>query len=102
MNKLDKEARSPERIGKGQQTSIGIQWNSLCWKKNLYSKQQEDTRASLTRKSQSSRCRTSRTIKDAQVNQKELLVARDKRKHQEICSRIYEMLAKQSSAYKES
>ena len=100
MNKPDKGTRSPERIGKGQQTSIGRQWNSLCWKKNLYSKQQEDTRVSLTRKS--SRCRTSRTIKDAQVNQKELLVARDKRRYQEICSRIYEMLAKQSSAYKES
>ena len=102
MNKPDKGTRSLERIGKGQQTSIGIQWNSLCWKKNLYSKQQEDIRASLTRKSQFSRCRISRTIKDTQVNQKELLVARDKRRHQEICLRIYEILAKQSSAYKES
>jgi len=43
-----------------------------------------------------------KTIKDAWANQKELLVARDWRIYQEVCSKIHKMSTKQSSAHKES
>ena len=59
-------------------------------------------RESFMRKLQSSKHKTSRTTKDAQVNQEELLVARDKRIYQKIYSRIHKMLAEQSLAYEES
>ena len=70
LKKLDKRIESSERIEKEW-------WNSLCWRKNLCSKQQQNTRVSFTEKSQSSKCRTSQTVKDAQVNWEELLVARN-------------------------
>ena len=47
-------------------------------------------------KSQFSRHRTSRTTKDTRTTQAKLLVARSKRRYQEICARLFQMLAKQS------
>jgi len=67
---------------------MGRQWNSLCQRKNICSKQSEITRADPIRKSWSSRCRISRITANTWVNQEELLVARDKRQCQEICLRI--------------
>ena len=55
-------------------------------------------RTNTTIKSWSSRYRTSKTTKNAQINQEKLLVARNMKWYQEICSR---MPIKQSSAHKE-
>jgi len=44
----------------------------------------------------------SRTIKDAQINQKELLVAKNIKQHQEIHLKIPKMSVEQSTTYEES
>jgi len=44
----------------------------------------------------------SRTIKDAQINQKELLVAKNIKQHQEIYLKIPKMSVEQSTTYEES
>ena len=59
-------------------------------------------RANLIRKLQSSRYKISRMTKNSWVDQKELLVARNKRWYQKIYLRIYEMPTKQSIIHEES
>ena len=44
----------------------------------------------------------SRIIKDAQINQEELLVAKNMKQHQEIHLKILKMSVEQSTTYKES
>ena len=44
----------------------------------------------------------SRIAKDTGINQMKLLVARNQRRCQKICSRMYKMSTKQSPTYKES
>jgi len=46
-------------------------------------------------------CRTSRTTEDARIDQMKLLVARTKRRHQEIHIRMFQMSTKQSPASEE-
>jgi len=70
---------------------MGKQCNSLYRRKDLYSKQLENTRANPTRKLWSSRYSIPRITKNAWVNQEKLLVTRDKKWYQEICSRIYKI-----------
>ena len=54
------------------------------------------------RKSQSYECWSSRTNKNVGTNQEKLLVARNQRRCQEICLRMYQMLTEQSSISEES
>ena len=70
-------------------------------RENICSKQQEAQREDPTRESQLSRCGTSRTTEDARTNQTKLLVARTKRRHQEIYTRMFQMSTKQSPASEE-
>ena len=77
-------------------------WNCLYRRKNLHSKQPENIRTNSIGEPWPSRYDTSRTAANAQVNQEKLLVARDKKWYQEICSKIYKMPTKQSVTYKES
>ena len=56
-------------------------WDCIHRRKNICPKQQEAQRKDPTRESQLSGCRTSRTIKDARIDQIKLLVARTKRRH---------------------
>ena len=56
----------------------------------------------LQKKPWSSRYRTSRTTTNDEAYQKELLVARNKEQCQEVCSRMIQMPAKQSTTYEES
>jgi len=65
-----------------------MKWYTL---KNLCSKQLENSRENPIEESWTSRCITSRTTKDVQANQKELLVARNIKWHQGIYSEISEM-----------
>ena len=65
-------------------------------RKNVYSKQQEAQRKDPTRESQLSGCEISRMTENARIDQIKLLVARTKRRHQEICTRMFQMLIKQS------
>ena len=81
---------------------MGRWWNSLHEWKNLHFKQLRNTRANPTRKSQSSKYGTFRTTKNAWVNQKKLLVARNQEWYKGICLRICQMPTKQSIAYEES
>ena len=57
---------------------------------------------SNNRKSWLYRYRTSRTITNVWVDQKKLLVAKNQRGYQKICSRIYKIPAKQSAVHKKS
>ena len=59
-------------------------------------------RANFTGKLWSSKCGTSRTTVNAWVNQEILLVARDKKWYQEICSRMHQVLTEQSVTHEES
>ena len=78
---------------------MGGQQSGIHRRKNLCSKQLEDLRANSIKESQTSKYRISKTTKNAQVNQEELLVARNKEWHQEIYT---EMLIEQSKVHKES
>ena len=60
---------------------MGGQWSSLYKKKDICSKQLEDTRANLIGKLQTSRYKIFRTIENAQVNQEELLVTGNMKQH---------------------
>jgi len=55
----------------------------------------------LQKKSQLSGCGTSRTTENARTDQMKLLVARTKRRHQKICTRMFQMSTKQSPASEE-
>jgi len=52
-------------------------------------------------KSQTSRCRIFRTVKNAQVSQKKLLVAKNIEQYQEVCLEIPKMLTEQSITHEE-
>ena len=77
---------------------MGRKWDCIHGRKNIYPKQQEAQREDPTRKSRLSRCRISRTTEDARTDQMKLLVARAKRKRQEIHIRMFQMSTKQSPA----
>ena len=81
---------------------MGRKQNCVHEKKNVYSKQQEAQREDLTRESQLSGCGISRTTEDARIDQTKLLVARTKRRHQKICTRMLQMSTKQSPASEEA
>jgi len=73
---------------------MGREQDNIHGQEDLCSKQLENTRANPARKLQSSRYRTFRITKNAWVNQEELLVARNQKQHQEICSRMHQMPTK--------
>jgi len=73
-------------------------WDCIYGRKNVCSKQQEAQRKDPTRESQLSGCGTSRITEDARIDQTKLLVARIKRRHQEIHTRMFQMSTKQSPA----
>ena len=80
---------------------MGRRWDCIHRRKNICPKQQETQEKDSTRKSQLGGCGISRTAKDARIDQIELLVARIKRRHQEICTRMFQMLTEQSSELEE-
>ena len=53
------------------------QWGGIYRWKNLYIQQLKSLRTNSTRKLQSNKCKIPRTIKNVQVNQEKLLVARN-------------------------
>jgi len=55
----------------------------------------------LTRESQSCRCGLPGTTKNDGIGQKELLVARTQRRHQKICSRMFQVSTEQSPTLEE-
>ena len=81
---------------------MGRQLNSLHKWEDLYSEQLENIRANPIRKSQTSRCKTSRTTTNAWVNQEKLLVARNQEWYQEVYSKIYQMPTEQSTVHEKS
>ena len=50
----------------------------------------------------SSRCETFRITMNAWINQEKLLVAKDKKQYQEICTRMYQVLIEQNETHEES
>jgi len=80
---------------------MGRKQDCIHERKNICPKQQEAQREDPTRESQFSGCRIFRTTKDARTDQMKLLVARTKRRYQEVYIRIFQMLTKQSLASEE-
>ena len=76
-------------------------WDCIHRRKNICPNQQEAQREDSIRESQLSECRISRITKDARIDQTKLLVTRTKRRCQEICTRMFQMSTKQSSALEE-
>ena len=75
---------------------MGRRWNCVSERKDICSKQQKDQGENSMGKSWSSRYRAFRTTKDARTTQMELLVARSKRRCQEICTRLLQVSIEQS------
>jgi len=61
----------------------------------------EENTSQITRKLQLSGCRTSGTAKDVRITQTKLLVARFKRRCQEVCTRLFQISTEQSSTSEE-
>jgi len=80
---------------------MGRRWDCIHGRKNVHLKHQEAQRKDPTRESQLSGCGISRTTEDARIDQIKLLVARTKRRHQEIHTRMFQMLTKQSPVSEE-
>jgi len=74
---------------KEQWIVMGKRWDCIHGRKNVCSKQQEAQRKDPIRESQLSGCGTSRTTEDARIDQTKLLVARTRKRHQEIHTRIF-------------
>jgi len=87
--KWHQRVESNPSIGKEQWIIMERRWDCIYGRKNICPKQQEAQREDSTRESRLSRCETSRTIEDVRINQTKLLVARTKRRYQEIHTRVF-------------
>ena len=92
---------SDPSIGKEQWIVMGRRQDCIHERKNICPKQQEAQRENSTRESQLSGCRAFRTTENARIDQTKLLVARIKGRHQEICTRMFQVPTKQSLASEE-
>ena len=80
---------------------MGRRQDCIHGRKNICPKQPETQGKDSTRESWLNGCGISGTAKDVKIDQIELLVARLKRGHQEIYTRLFQVSTKQSTAPEE-